>query len=503
MDKLFRKLGNIYSSLLLLLVLFFVYLASSFNNFFVGDDFSWLRWAAESNTGTLLRNFWDAGGFFLRPIDKLIIYIQYSFFSLNPFPYRIFNLLLNYGASVAVYLLLIVLFKKKRIAFLGALLFSFIPSHSQDLFWIATISTTLSSAFILFGLLTHFLFRTKNSIVLFILSCLLFLCAVFSYENAVIFIGLVFLLDTFLIGKKYVTGFIKMWVSYVVYFLIIVLYLGIRSQAGAAGFSGDYNYNLIKVVPNAIGNYFGYIFLFFMSESSLSFYNLVRTNLKTYSMILSGVGVLVIVLAGGFFVVHKKKISLKENQKLFVFGLLFAGVALLPYLPLGNITLRYVYLASFGFIIMLLAVLDAILSKFSNKRVNIFIYTFILIIVGLWCYVGLQSAQRYWEKASKITYDTMISFRSKYDIKNNTNLYFYNVPIQTGEAYIFPVGLPDALYFINSDKSVKTFLVKDRVQAEQLSKSEDKSVLHSWIFTFDKNFNLEKVSNTNKDEKKN
>lgn len=496
--KYFSEIKRVLSSHLFLmtylLILFFVYLASSFDNYFVADDFTWARWAAQSDPQKLLLNFVDAGGFFLRPIDKLVIFAEYTLFSLKSLPYHIFNLFFNFSASVAAYYLLHSIFKKKRIAFLGALLFSFIPSHSQNLFWIATISTTLSTSFILFGLLSFYHARLKNSWFLYVLSFVFFLTSVFTYENAIVFIGLVALFDVFFITKKqrknkFITVF-----PYVVNLAIIGLYLGIRSQANAAGFSGDYNYNLLKVIPNAIGNYVGYLALFFTSENSLAFYNAARTSLKTYFILLSVVGFLIVAFVGGFLIEHKEKLRFSHMVKIFVFGFLFSVVALLPFLPLGNITLRYVYLGSFGMIIMLLVVIDKLISLVAEKKqMNFYAYAVVAAIAGVLCYIGLQNAEASWEKASKISYFALAHFKLDYELKKKTDIFFYNIPTKTGEAYIFPVGLVDAMYFVDNDPSIKTYIVKDYAQAKVLQKDSIAKERNTYIFTFDKNNALRRV----------
>lgn len=485
--------------MLCLLALFFLYLYPSFSNFFVGDDFTWLKWAAQSDNGTLVRNFYDAQGFFFRPIDKLFIYLQYSFFSLNPFMYHVVNLFFNFSCSVAVYFLLQIVFKKKRTAFLGAFLFSFIPSHSQNLFWIATISTTISAGFILFGLLAFYYARVRKSIFLYVLSLVLFLLSVFSYENAIIFIGLIALFDLFLIDRKYKKHKVVFFIPYVISAGIIGLYLYLRINANAAGFSGDYNYNLIKVLPNSAGNYIGYVLAFFASENSFALYNAARNNLKSYFLFISVIGFLVFAFIGGFFIEHKEKIRLAQPVKLFFFGFLFSVVSLMTYLPLGNITLRYIYLPTFGFVVMSLIVFEFCMSKVKDKWVNHTLYVIVLFLIGAWCYVQLQTAESYWAKASNVTLYTMNSL-VKQDIQDNTHLYFYNIPTKTGEAYIFPVGLPDLVYFVNPSPTIYTFIVSDRQKAEVLKNTIGKKVSNSWIFTFDKDFLLQMVDNRTSNE---
>ncbi len=498
-----HELKNILSSglflMIYLLILFFIFLGPSFNNFFVGDDFTWLRWAAQSDNTTLVKNFYDAQGFFLRPIDKLLIFMQYTLFNLKPLPHHLFNLFYNFGVTVAVYLLLFRVFKKRSIAFLGAFIFSFIPSHSQNLFWMSTISTTVSSLFVLLGLLSYLTARRSKKIVYYICAFVLFLLSVFSYENAIIFIGLMVVFDFFIAENNDKHHKKQIFLPYLFALVIVGFYLLVRMNAHAAGFSGDYNYNLLKLIPNSIGNYLGYIALFFGSESTLSSYTFLRNFMKQYVLVLSFIGFMFIAFVAGFVIEHKEKISISRGKKIFIFGFIFSVIALLPYLPLGNITLRYLYLPSFGFVVMILAVFDFLFSKITTRKWFMVAYGLVIIVLGITFYSGLTRAEQYWDQASKITYDTLVRFRLDFDLKNNTNLYFYNVPIKNGEAYIFPVGLPDAIYFVNTDKSVKVYQVKDRKTAEILRDATSAKVLHTGIFTFDKNKMLDLIEYSSKE----
>lgn len=474
--------------LIYLIVFFIIFIYPSFNNYFLGDDFSWLRWASESNTKTLLLNFIDAQGFFFRPIPKLLFFIEFNFFHLNPLPYYIINLFFNFLTSVAAYFLFLIIFKKKSLAFLGAFIFSFIPSHSQNLYWISAISPTVSSLFILSGLIFYYLTRVKSNLIYFSFSFILFMLAVFTYENSVIFIGLMFLVDLFLIDRNNFNKISTKIYPYIISVFIIVIYLLLRHNANAAGFSGDYNYNLAKAIPNSVGNYIGYIFMFFAGEKSLPFYISTRESLRTYYVLLTVIGAFVMAFIGGFLIEHREKIRIGSSAKLFIFGFLFSVVSLLPYLPLGNISLRYLYLGSFGFIVMFIAALNGLVIRtIKKKQCNNCFYVALVAIIGFSCYLGLQSSENHWNQASQISLSTFSKLKSGYNFNNDTHLYFYNVPIKIGEAYVFPVGLADAVYFASNNPTLKVFIIGDRTIAARLSKGAMGNGFDTFTFGYNKN----------------
>ncbi len=467
-------------------ILFAIIFGNSMNRFFVADDFSWIRWAKDSNMSTLLFNFIDAQGFFFRPIDKAVLYFEYNLFGLNPYPYYFLNIVFNYFVSITAYILFFILFKSKPLAFLGALIFSFLPSHTQNLFWIATISTTLSTLFILLGLSLYYFARTQKIMWLSYLALLSFFCAVFSYENAVIFILLMVLLDTFVLGVKKTKKKGQMYFSYIVGTGIIVLYLVLRYFSNAAGFSGDYDYNIVKILPNSAGNLIGYLLMLFSGEHLLHVYMYMRDSLKQYWIVLSVIGFFVVAFLGGFLIEHKEKIHISKSVKLFIFGFLFAVLSLLPYLPLGNITLRYVYLGSFGFIVVFLVLLRSVFSKFSHKK-TIVAYGMVGVLYFLASYVYMQNALRTWEFSSKITRQTFMFFESM-DAKQQTNAYIYNIPIKSGEAYIFPVGIVDMIYLSNN--KITPYLTNDYSSSLMLYNKDISNNKDALILTFDKEYSI-------------
>lgn len=470
-------------------LLFSVFFGGTLDHFFVADDFSWIRWAKDSNMSTLLFNFIDAQGFFFRPIDKIIIYAEYNLFGLNPYPYYVLNLLFNFFVSISAYFLFYLIFKNKALAFLGTVLFSFLPSHTQNLFWIATISTTLSTLFIILGLILYFLARTRRSFTLNVLAMLSFFLSVFSYENAVIFIFLMMLTDLILLGKKSYKKKASIYFSYVSGVCIILLYLTLRYFANAAGFSGDYDYNMFKVLPNSVGNFIGYLLMLFSGEHLLHIYSSTRENLKQYWIVLSIAGAFIAAFAGGFMIEHKEKIHVSDDIKLFSFGLLFSIISLLPYLPLGNITLRYMYLGSFGFIIMIVVVVRRLVSFYSNT-IKVGLYGIICIIFLSLSYIYMANAAREWSFASRVTLQSFSYFNS-IDTEKNMNTYIYNVPIKSGEAYIFPVGIVDMIYL--SNKNITPFLTSDLESSISLSNKDKKEGIDSVILTYDKDFKLKVI----------
>src|SRR5581483_10117623 len=110
----------------------------SINNFFVGDDFTWLHWAASANIHDIPQYFVNAQGFFYRPLAKTLMFFFYTLFSFQPAGYHLIILLLHFLVTVGVYLFTRRILGGKIWPFFAAFIFLLLPAHTENLFWIST-----------------------------------------------------------------------------------------------------------------------------------------------------------------------------------------------------------------------------------------------------------------------------------------------------------------------------------------------------------------------------
>ena len=158
----------------------------------------------------------------------------------------------------------------------------------------------------------------------------------------------------------------------------------------------------------------------------------------------------------------------KEQFSVVAFCLLFSFIALLPFLGLGNISERYGYLSSVGFVFLAIYAIDAFIKKFVGKKGNVYYYSlFILVVIfwSLWNFSRLSLENTEWNHAGEITHRALSVFRVYYaNMPRNSNIYIANVPIRKGNAWVFPVGLKDGLWFIYRKfyKSISFGIIKSR-----------------------------------------
>lgn len=484
--NLFSLLTSKVFIIIYLLLLVFIVFGASINNFFVADDFSWLKWAATAQPSDLLKYFVSSQDFFYRPLDKVIVYFLYMLFSFPPQGYHIFLLTLHFIASVGVFFLAQKLSKSKLIGALAALLFVLHPAHTENTFWFSTLSVELGAIFILFMMVAYIKFRESKSIIGYLLAVVFAALAFISYEISVIVPLVLMALDLFVLKPKRST---KLLLSYVPFILLLILYFVIRSVSHAFSGGGDYSYHLARLLPNVVGNFFGYTGMYIGGTSFISLYTLLRENLRSEWIYFTLAAVVIVgYLVWTVYNYRRKLTTLLKNKhsQLLVFCLVFAFISLLPFLPLGNIAPRYLYLASAGYIMLFLLILKFLFVAWLKKAKYV---TAALIVVSLILscvyIIAIGQEQKKWEHAGDLTQNTLLTFRKGFSgVGPEAYLYFVNTPVQINGIWVFPVGLNDGLWFIYRDRLphiVQLPSLESAMTAVSANKNE------SFIFEFDTN----------------
>lgn len=480
---------NPLTAIIVLFALGFFLLNSSFSYYFIGDDFTWLHWAASSTIHDIPSYFTQAFGFFYRPISKIFYFSSFALFWLKPYGYHFLSFFIHFGASAALYLLILNLWQKRRLAFLAALFFLFLPVHSESIFWTAASFTSmLGFAFGLWSLVFFARAQKSGHPGLIFLTAFTFALAIFTYEG-VIALPLIFLWLAFSLGGKIFT---RANILVLIFSLVIVgFYSFLRNLSGAHGLAGDYNYNFARLPFNFVGNLFGYLGLFLAGERFLPIYSSLRELLRV-NLGLAALGIIIftIVILGLTLSLRKRKIKISPTV---LFALGFIPLSLLPFLGLGNTAFRFGYLASAGYALILAALVMFIAQKLEEKNVYLGMLTLVLVTLVILGFYGreLKKAQKDWQRASEITRNTLLALKSNYfPAPPQTKFYFLNVPIKNGQAWVFPVGLEDGVWHIFRDETIKVTQLKSKEEGLNLIKGEKNA--HLLIFEVDK---LKEVKN--------
>jgi hypothetical protein len=469
-----------------LLLLILITYIGSISNFFVADDFTWLRWAATSELSDIPMYFINAQDFFYRPLDKTIVYVLYQIFAFVPEGYHLFTLLIHFVTVVGVFFLATKILNNRLLSFLTAVVFALHPVHHENIYWFSTLSVTLSSLFIVYTVLAYIRFREKRSVFAYGAAIVLSILAFLAYEMSVVIPLLLITVDIFLIKPKRNK---KLFVTYLPFILMVPFYFIIRSASNAFTSGGDYSYNVLYLPFNVVGNYVGYLALFLGGNALLPFYTAFRDNLSELTLLAAIILIIVCILVAVMVYRWRKKLAhIGKNQYivLLCFGLVFAAISLLPFLGLGNIAPRYFYLASFGFALAFIVLLQYVVSLSRVLRKYVTVLLVILItLLSFWYYKENISIAKEWRTAGEITKDTLRVFRIDYEgFSSSTQVYFVDMPLKYHDVWLFPIGLNDALWFIYRERLPQIYHVGTVKEAK--TKIRERKKEESYIFRFDK-----------------
>lgn len=433
-------------------------------NYFVGDDFTWLRWVADctgncSLQGVITSYFTDAGGFFYRPGTKLYFFIMHNFFWLNQVMYHIVSLLLHFVVALLFFLLSRKVFKNNFLSVSAALLFLILSGYSEAVFWISSTGYLISAALGLSGLLLFIAWEEKRKVSYLLGTFILFLSALFFQELSVVYPMLI-LAYKLKDGKDEAVKILKRW-DYLILFSPFIIYLAMRFFAKSHWLSGDYSYDFLKLPFNVIGNLLGYSLVSSLGTMALPLYTSLRDSLRQNLLLAT---ILVPIVLGASYIAYRlsKKYLTPSERKVVIFGLFFFIFSLIPYLGLGNIASRYSYLATMGIVFIIVIVFKKIyeLLNIYGKDISVSVTSIVILIFILFHIIQNQQAYFDWRGAGDRSVKFFVSLENKYTNvwrDEGLELHFVDVPTRVGQAWIFPVGLEDAIWFAFKNPNVKIF----------------------------------------------
>lgn len=458
------------------------------SSYFVGDDFTWFRWVADCGQCKALSKFvgyfFHSNGFFYRPGTKLYFDMMYSSFWLNQTAYHLVSMALHFLTAVLVFFIAKKIFKNYAFGILSAVVFIILSGYTEVVVWTAGTGHLFNAFFALFSLFLFIIWREKEKRIYFVLSLISFALSLLFHELGVIVPFLIILYDKFFGKEKEFK--IR---DYRILFLPIIPYVLLRFVSQSHWFNGDYSYNLLKLPFNIAGNIIGYLALSLFGPASLAGYEKMRTFSKSHVLI-SIVGILIIIF---FSIKVIKKLLVQLNpydRKIVVFGFWFFIISLLPFIGLGNITSRYSYLASIGFVFIFVIFLKKAYEYLlpNGKQITIALMTIMALVFSCGHLFQTQKIENDWNDSGLRSQKILISLDyiyAHYSSDKTSDLYFVNVPIKSGDAWLFPVGLSDAVWLVFRNNDIKVHQVNSVEQAFNIK--GDKLGL---VFEFDQDKNL-------------
>lgn len=471
-----KAITSFYAIIVYLLAITMALFFPAVTYYFTGDDFTWFRWVSDCTLGigqcnllqTIFNYFTESSGFFYRPGTKLYFSFMYSNFWLNQTVYHFVSIFLHFVVSVLVFLLAKKIIKNHFLSAAAAAFFLILSGNLEAIFWISSTGFLFNAVFALSSILFFANWKEKKRSIYLILCILSIAFSMLFHELGVIVPLLIVLYDRVTEGKS-ITSQIFKKTYYLLLFSPIIPYLLLRLLAKSHWFSGDYSYNFFKLPFNIIGNITGYIMLSLFGPATLSFYEKLRNGTKDNIILAVALSALLVLIFIKIYRLFIDKVT-QPQKKIIIFGSCFFVIALLPFLGLGNITSRYSYLSSVGFVLLFVYLLERIYYYLLHEGKNIAwgILSLVVIVFLTNHLFQLQKIHTDWNAAGEKSKRFLVSLNQVYSngwTKEHLKFYFIDVPIRYGEAWVFPVGLDDAVWFVFRNKNINIYQLSSLEQA--------------------------------------
>lgn len=306
------------------------------------------------------QKFIGSGELSYRPVSTLTFFIDYHLWGLNPFGFHLTNIILHILNSVLLFFLLTRLFKQKIPAFITALLFALHPVNSEAVAVINFREDLLAMFFLLSSLTLYILLRRAlkfRRILLYVLSIILYLLALFSKEMAITLPAILILLDHCFppdkkLPAKKPKSFLFITRGHIGYILASLFFLWVWffPMARDAGSVWDYFYGQglcrFLTMAKVAMIYLSWMIAPLNIHATILDFSIIECSLWRLKVVFSFLAWMLLTL----FIVR----SYKKSKPCF-FGIMWFLVTLAPVMNIllmpNILALRFLYIPSAGFCI--------------------------------------------------------------------------------------------------------------------------------------------------------
>ncbi len=325
------------------------------------------------------------------PIQILSYAIDYHLWGLNPFGYRLGNLIFHLGNTFLVFLFLRRLLAGRTwLCFAGSLIFSLHPVNVESVAWVSERKNVLSVFFLLLSFLAYFRYlEGKKKGLAYGLSLGLYLLSILAKVSSVVFPLLLILYDMCFTNRSR-----KEWIKDKIPFFLM-----------SAFFSGlaVYIYHLQKIIPEYHGGHPINNFLTMANvgvEYILSLFVPLYLNFYYDTRLVKSFGEYQFLLSLSFLLlVVVLAIKWYHKERPLFFSLLWFFIPLLPVLNIVPIAIlradRYLYLPSVGFAYFLAWAIPRFLGA-TGRKVSWAAFGILFLIAGVFGWITEKQAG-YWK----------------------------------------------------------------------------------------------------------
>jgi hypothetical protein len=297
------------------------------------------------------------------------------------------NILFHLGTTILVFLLAKEITQNHRLSFICALLFGVHPVHVEPVAWISALTHVMYSFFYLLSVYTYCLSLNskRRAFLLTVLSFLIFIVAGTCFSGGVVTLPLILFLIACYKEKSWPKNHLAALVPFAILsacFVYLTFHTAIRADIITNTYFNTNHSLLTRVNLSALG-------ILHYIRQLLFPYSYTIEHPEAYFRPFANIFItFAVILFPVMLLINKKIFSRFEYLRL---GFFFFLITLIPFLKIISTSTsitndRYVYLASFGFFLILAEGIDIFLEK--NKKSADAVKT--ILISGL-CYLIIVS----------------------------------------------------------------------------------------------------------------
>ncbi len=350
------KVSKNLTAVLILAAVVFISYGNIFQNEFAWDDFYFIADNIHIREMGKIPSFFTepSTGDLYRPIRGTFYALTYKIWGLDVFGYHLNSILVHLAATLLIYFITLKITEKNSLSFIAALFFAAHPVHTERITNMTGAFDAYGIIFLLVAFLFYAIFSKSKSQKYFVFSNIFYFLALFSSEEAITLIPLLFLYEFSFNRADYNISWINIKLllkRYIPFIAITLLYLLIRFiVVGKAGRAETYfNESFFGTLLTTVKIFVQYIMiLFFPAGLVTERYVEFETSIFSFAFLISLAALLLLF----FFFIKSYK---KSKIIFFLIGWFF--ITLMPFsniLPQYTIMAeRYLYLPSYGFFLFL------------------------------------------------------------------------------------------------------------------------------------------------------
>lgn len=337
------------------------------------------------------------------PVTFLSYAVDYKIEGMDPYWFRLTNLMLHLLNVLLVYILAMQFLRKRILALLVALIFALHPMNVDSVAWISARSNLLAGTFILLSLIFYFFYLKRSKYGYLLLSILAYLLSLLSKSSGALLPLLFFFFD-YMVSRKWSWQTILEKVPFFAFGIISgILTLFFRADIGST--QSITSYTLVDRIFMIFFSLDGYLIrtIFPIHLSEIYAYPMKTANALPLLYYLSPIVFLSIPIII-FFLIKSKDIRTTIIISLVIFLLLIlpSQVVLLEDGFMAN---RYGYIPLTGIFIFIAVIIDRIVIRFHIQK--LWVISLFIVTVSIFSIYSYHQSQNW--KSTFALFDHTIS----------------------------------------------------------------------------------------------